>query len=135
MENLIKGQKVLIVQDMMRNLKTEWLMYLDTDVAIVREDVSFKKLIRLAHKDVPEGEDCFFIAQEGGCNFNSGFWLLKNDERARKFADQWQEVYRFGYNRFVGDQGCMMETTLRWANESYDHHCMDTPDWSVTAIT
>ena len=56
---------------------------------------------------------------------------MKKDPRTFKFVDLWMDVYRKGYNTFVGDQGCFMESTLRWANSSYDKSCMEDVDLSV----
>jgi len=128
--NLIKGQKLYLLPGLLKNMETEYLMYLDSDVSVVQQDVSFKELLKLTEEKVPEGKDCFVIIQENGCDINGGFFIMKKDPRTFEFVDLWMDVYRKGYNTFVGDQGCFMESTLRWANSSYDKSCMEDVDLS-----
>jgi len=128
-ERFMKGYKPFVAWHLFDKLDFEYLMYLDIDVSIVKQDVNMIYIIEKAKKLSKRNPDCHFIAQENGCNMNAGWFILKSGSEGRKFLLSWIENLIKYWSIWQSDQGSLMNLILHYAakasNESYSNECAE----------
>lgn len=90
--------------------ENSWVVFLDYDIKVC--DLEAANLLNI------DSTDCSFIAQDSDHTTNTGFVLVRNNEKGRQWVKEWYEETEIC--KWLFDQGVLTNLILKKAYKSKD---------------